>query len=105
MAEFLGSSNVAQIIDLFPNNANEFTPAYAAYENGNMVRVALFNYMDDPSGAHDYTATISVGGSAYGEPNVSPAQVKVKYLLGGSVATKNNITWANQVSFFSCLSN
>ena len=78
-AEVLSSSNNAQIIDLLPNNANPYTPAYAVYENGNMVRVALFNYLsDDPTGNSDYTATISVGGSATGEANVTPAQVKVK---------------------------
>lgn len=96
-AEVLSSSNNAQVIDLFPNNASAYTPAYAIYENGNMVRVALFNYLsDDPTGNSDYTATISVGGSATGEPNESPAQVKVKYLLADSVTTKGNITWAGQ---------
>jgi hypothetical protein len=80
-AEVLSSSNNAQIIDLFPGNASIYTPAYAVYENGNMVRVALFNYLsDDPTGNSDYTATISVGGAATNEPAVSPAQVKVKYV-------------------------
>jgi hypothetical protein len=96
MAETLGPTNTAQVIDLFPNNASEFTPAYAIYENGVMARMALFNYMDDPSGANDYTATISVGGGALGEANGTPAQVQVKYLSGGSVAQKGNITWGGQ---------
>lgn len=81
MAETLGPTNTAQVIDLFPNNASEFTPAYAIYENGVMARMALFNYMDDPSGANDYTATISVGGGALGEANGTPAQVQVKSVL------------------------
>lgn len=96
MAEFLGSSNVAQIIDLFPAPAQQYTPAYAAYENGNMVRLALFNYMDDSTGASDYTATVSVGGKQTGEAAVTPASVQVKYLSAASVAQKGNITWANQ---------
>jgi len=96
MAEALGPTNTAQVIDLFPNNASQFTPAYAIYENGAMARMALFNYMDDPSGANDYTATISIGGSALGEANATPAQVQVKYLHGDSVAQKGNITWGGQ---------
>lgn len=95
MAESLGSSNTAQVIDLFPNNASEYTPAYGIYENGKIARVALFNYMTDSSGAHDYTATISVGGN--GETNAMPSSVKVKYLQAASVAQKANITWAGQV--------
>lgn len=114
MAEVLGPTNTAQVIDLLPNNANEFTPAYAIYENGNMARMALFNYMTDPTGANDYTATISVGGGALGEQNGTPAQVQVKYafsdsvirhkiltilryLSASSVAQKGNITWGGQV--------
>jgi hypothetical protein len=78
-AEVLSSSNNAQVIDLLPNNASASSPAYAIYENGNMVRVALFNYLsDDPTGNSAYTATISVGGSATGEQNETPASVKVK---------------------------
>ncbi|KIM79709.1 glycoside hydrolase family 79 protein [Piloderma croceum F 1598] len=96
-AEVISSSNNAQVIDLLPNNASPSSPAYAIYENGNMVRVALFNYLsDDPTGNSAYTATISVGGSATGEQNETPASVKVKYLLADSVTTKGNITWANQ---------
>ena len=71
MAETIGSSNKSQIVDLDANNGNEFTPAYAVYEDGTPVRVALFNYVTDPSGASDYTATISTGDSTL-------EQVKVK---------------------------
>lgn len=75
-AEVFGPSNTSQIIDLGANSDNIFTPAYAIYEGGNLARVALFNYMTDPSGANTYTATISVGGN--GTPNGTPSQVKVK---------------------------
>lgn len=96
-AEFFGMSNVTQITDFFGADPNMLhTPAYAAYENGNFVRLALFNYMDDPTGNSDYTATVSVGGSQTGEGPVTPASVQVKYLLAPSVASKSNITWANQ---------
>jgi len=71
VAETIGSSNKSQIVDLNANNAYEFTPAYAVYEDGTPLRVALFNFVTDPSGASDYTATISVGDS-------TPGQVKVK---------------------------
>ncbi|KAJ6514297.1 glycoside hydrolase family 79 protein [Mycena vitilis] len=89
-AEVFGKTNTSQILDLLGNDANDLTPQYAIYENGALARVALFNYMDDPSGANDYKATISVGGGAV------PASVQVKYFLSESVSTKNNITWANQ---------
>ncbi|KZP33152.1 glycoside hydrolase family 79 protein [Athelia psychrophila] len=88
-AEVFGPSNTAQIIDLNANDDNMFTPAYALYEGGNLARVALFNYMTDPSGANTYTATISI-------PSGAPSQVKVKYLQAASVAQRTNITWAGQ---------
>lgn len=103
MAEALGGSGTAQVIDLFPNNANAYTPAYGIYENGQMARVALFNYMTDSSGAHDYTATLNIGGTGSGEANATPSTVKVKYLRAASVAQKGNITWAGQVGRISMM--
>jgi hypothetical protein len=55
-----------------------FTPAYAIFENGAPVRLVLLNYVSDPSGASDYTATISIGGSAINQDNATPAQIQVK---------------------------
>ncbi|KAH7882118.1 glycoside hydrolase family 79 protein [Phlebopus sp. FC_14] len=89
VAEALGPSNKSQVLDLNMNGGNEFTPGYAIYENGQPTRAVLINYVDDPSGASDYTASISVG-------NASPAQVKVKYLAADSVSQKHNFTWAGQ---------
>ncbi|KAJ7592243.1 hypothetical protein C8J56DRAFT_1131789 [Mycena floridula] len=85
----MGPSNASQIIDLQPNNNNDFTPAYAIYENGVPMRVALFNYMDDPTGASTLSVTVSVAGA-------NLPQVKVKYLLAPSVISKDNFTWAGQ---------
>jgi hypothetical protein len=34
IAEAFGSSNESQIIDMFANNADIYTPAYAIYDNG-----------------------------------------------------------------------
>ncbi|OJT11292.1 hypothetical protein TRAPUB_12167 [Trametes pubescens] len=96
VAEALGQTNTSQVKDMFPNNGNDQTPAYAIYENGNFARMALINYMTDPTGAHDYTATIYVGGSGFNEDNGAPASVKVKYLRAPSVSEKDNITWAGQ---------
>ncbi|THG97424.1 hypothetical protein EW026_g4567 [Hermanssonia centrifuga] len=90
VAETFGSSNASQIIDLQANAVNIFTPGYAIYENGNLARVALFNYVTDPTGASTYTASISITGGTV------PSQVSVKYLLAPSVAEKTNITWAGQ---------
>lgn len=70
VAEAFGTSNTSQIVDT--SNNGIFTPSYAIYEKGALARVALFNYNDDPSGASDITATITIGGG-----NV-PAQVQVK---------------------------
>ncbi|KAJ7185481.1 glycoside hydrolase family 79 protein [Mycena filopes] len=90
-SEVFGSTNTSQIIDLHGNDGSVFTPQYAIYEHGALARVALFNYMTDPSGANDYTATLTtVGGTM-------PSSVQVKYFLSDSVSTKNNITWANQL--------
>ncbi|KAJ7697058.1 hypothetical protein B0H17DRAFT_1168033 [Mycena rosella] len=89
--EAIGPSNTTQVLDLGANGGNEFTPAYALFEAGALVRVALFNYVTDPSGASDVTAVISVAnGSA------TPSSVKVKYLLAASVSQKGNYTWAGQ---------
>lgn len=95
MAEALGSSNASQILDLLPNNANIYTPAYAIYDKGNLARILLFNYVTDPSGASDLTVQLNlngIGGSA------GPSQVQVKYLQASSVSQKGNITWAGQVN-------
>lgn len=71
VAEALGSSNIAQVLDLQANDGNDYTPGYAIYENGQPVRVALTNFVTDPDGDSDYTASISIGGTV-------PAQVQVK---------------------------
>lgn len=81
MPEVLGTTNTSQVFDLQMNSGNIYTPGYAVYESGSLARVALFNYITDPSGASNYTATISVGGSALGETNSVPSQVVVKYVL------------------------
>ncbi|KAF7344500.1 hypothetical protein MSAN_01931900 [Mycena sanguinolenta] len=89
-AEVFGKTNTSQIMDLHGNGNNEFTPQYAIYENGAIARVALFNYVTDPTGASTYTATISLAGGTV------PSSVQVKYFLSPSVSTKDNITWAGQ---------
>lgn len=71
MSEILGSSGNAQVLDLDANGANIFTPAYAVYEQNIPVRVVLFNYVTDQTGATDLTVSISVDGT-------SPATVNVK---------------------------
>ncbi|TFK33319.1 hypothetical protein BDQ12DRAFT_441495 [Crucibulum laeve] len=88
-AEVFGKSNTSQIIDVGANGDSVYTPAYAVYEGGTLSKMALFNYIDDATGASDMTVSISV-------PNAGvPASVKVKYLSAPSVSVKN-ITWAGQ---------
>ena len=94
MAEVLGRSNQSQVIDLNVNGGNPSTPGYAIYENGNPMKVALFNYLDDDSGAHDLSVAISLGGGQTGQN--APASVRVKYLLADHVTAKSNFTWAGQ---------
>ena len=72
MAEVLGSSNASQVLDLEANDGSDHTPAYAIYENGQPTRIALLNYITDPTGASDYTASISITGGQM------PSQVSVK---------------------------
>ncbi|KAI0325777.1 hypothetical protein GY45DRAFT_1329894, partial [Cubamyces sp. BRFM 1775] len=96
VAEALGTSNTSRVKDIFPNNGDPHTPAYAVYENDQLARLLLINFLDDPSGANDYTATLNIGGQQFGEANAVPAQVKVKYLSAPSVSEKDNITWAGQ---------
>jgi hypothetical protein len=55
------------------------------------VRVAVFNYLDDPSGANTVHAVISIAGATM------PSSVKVKYLAAASVVQKGGYTWAGQV--------
>ena len=96
MTEVLGRSNQSQVIDLGVNNGNPSTPGYAIYENGTPMKVALFNYLDDESGAHDLSVAISIGGGQTGQPAGTPPSVRVKYLLADHVTVKSNFTWAGQ---------
>lgn len=96
VSETLGSTNTSRVIDLYANGNNDYTPGYAIYENGALARLALLNFMTDPSGANDYNATVSFSGGVAGQPSAVPAQVYVKYLLAPSVGEKFNITWAGQ---------
>lgn len=88
VAEAFGASNASQIVDT--SNNGIFTPSYAIYDNGALARVALFNFNNDPSGASDITASITVQNGAV------PMQVKVKYFEAASVSVKMNLTWAGQ---------
>ena len=72
VAEALGNSNNSQVLDLQANNGSIYSPAYAVYENGNLARVALFNFITDPSGASAYSVDISIAGGTV------PSQVFVK---------------------------
>ncbi|KAH9914073.1 uncharacterized protein BXZ73DRAFT_106718 [Epithele typhae] len=96
LAEALGNTGTAQVIDLFANSANAYTPGYAIYENSALARIVLVNFMTEANGTGSYTATISVGGGETGEASSTPSSVKVKYLSAPTVVEKDNITWAGQ---------
>jgi len=89
IAEAIGPTGLAQVADLNIGGTNGiYTPAYTIVESGNPVKVALFNYVSDATGVSDYQAAVSVP--------AGQAQVRVKYLLGQSASTKQNITWGGQ---------
>ncbi|KAG6813049.1 hypothetical protein H0H92_014321 [Tricholoma furcatifolium] len=71
-AEIFGKSNQVQVVDMTNNGL--FTPSYAIYDNGILSKVALLNFMDDPSGGHDVTGTVTVTGGSV------PPEVYVKYV-------------------------
>jgi hypothetical protein len=81
VAEAFGKSNKSSIIDLQMNNDSIYTPGYAIYENEVLSRLAFLNFITDPTGTSDYTATFSVDGAGTGLINGSPAQVKVKCVV------------------------
>ncbi|KAK1225001.1 hypothetical protein PQX77_012070 [Marasmius sp. AFHP31] len=88
-AEIFGASNKSRIVDLQQiSNPSIYQPQYAIYEGGQLARIALFNFVSDNGGSSDYTATLRLNGQI--------DRVYVKYLLSGSVSTKNNITWGGQ---------
>jgi hypothetical protein len=77
MAEALGPSNASQVLDL---TQNQLTPIYVIYENGTPTKLALFNFVTDPSGTNDWTAKFAVGGGQTGQAGATPLSVKVKYV-------------------------
>lgn len=95
LAEAFGKSGTSRIIDLAANAANPYTPAYAIWQQGVLSKLALFNYVTDPTGAAASTVTFSIGGGQTGLPSATPPSVRVKYFLSDSVGSRN-ITWANQ---------
>ncbi|KAF7322011.1 Glyco-hydro-79C domain-containing protein [Mycena kentingensis (nom. inval.)] len=96
MAEAMGPSNTSQVLDMagIIDGISDKTPVYGIYEDGVPKRVAIINYIDDPSGANTVNAVISLANSD--GTQTTPASVKVKYLLASSVVQKGNYTWAGQ---------
>jgi len=97
IAEAFGRNDKARVVDLFLNENDAFTPGYAIYEDDQPVRVVLINYFTDPTGAHNYTVNIAIGGLETGQPFATPTSVRVKYFLADSVLEQWNMTWAGQV--------
>lgn len=89
-AEIFGTTGTARIVDLNANNGNPTSPAYAIYENNAVTKFAIFNYLDDPTGANNNLVNITLS------DNTVPSSVAVKYLTSPSVATIGNISWAGQ---------
>jgi xanthine/uracil/vitamin C permease (AzgA family) len=58
------------------------------------VRVAIFNYVHDPSGANTVHAVISIAGATMS------ASVRLEYLPVPTVVQKGGYTWTGQVRGF-----
>jgi hypothetical protein len=78
MAEIVGTTGTAQVVDLGLSGGNIYTPGYAIYENNNPTKLALFNFITDPSGANDVTVAVSIGGGATGQSVTTPSQIQVR---------------------------
>jgi len=89
MAEVM-SEQGSQVQDLLLNNNSTVNAGYAIYNAGNPIKLVLFNYANDPSGANDIEVSFSTPSS--------PSSVSVKYFTSstGSTADKYNLTWAGQ---------
>jgi hypothetical protein len=64
-------TNTSRIVDLWGNAGNVHTPSYAIYESDILNKVALFNFVSDPTGASTSQVSITI-------PGGMPATVKVK---------------------------
>jgi hypothetical protein len=53
------------------NQNSIYTPSYSIYENNVLTKVALFNFMDDKTGASNSQVTLAL-------PAGAPSSVKVK---------------------------
>jgi hypothetical protein len=73
VAEALGATNTSQVMDLQANNNNMLSPAYGIWENGNLARVVLINFVSDSTGASDISVDLSLAIGAQ-----LPGQVQVK---------------------------
>ncbi|KAK4683856.1 hypothetical protein P7C73_g6361, partial [Tremellales sp. Uapishka_1] len=91
VAEVFGQSNVSQIVDLAVDEDNIYHPAYAIYENDAPTRLALFNFINDPTGASDLQVSVSLNGST-----LAASTVSVRYFRAPTVSEQYNITWAGQ---------
>ncbi|OCH92578.1 glycoside hydrolase family 79 protein [Obba rivulosa] len=96
VAEALGMSGASRVADLALNNGNIYTPGYGVWEDDQLARLVLLNFITDSSGASDYNVSFTLGGPQFGETSQVPPNITVKYLSAESVSVKENITWAGQ---------
>jgi hypothetical protein len=67
-----------------------YHPTYLVYDGDTPARVALFNYISDPSGASDTQVTLNFNNTA------APSTVSVRYFRANEVEEQYAITWAGQ---------
>ncbi|KAH9960273.1 hypothetical protein BC827DRAFT_1155844 [Russula dissimulans] len=93
IAEALDSSNPSRVFDL---TQNQFAPIYVVYENGMSTKLALFNFVTNPSDANDYDVMFAVSGDRTSQPRATPSSVKIRFLKASSVASKGSLTSAGR---------
>ncbi|KAJ3503352.1 hypothetical protein NLJ89_g8478 [Agrocybe chaxingu] len=60
VTEALGATNTSRVMDLLANGNNTYTPSYGIWENGNLARVLLINFVSDSTGASDISVDLGL---------------------------------------------
>ncbi|KIO19625.1 hypothetical protein M407DRAFT_30738 [Tulasnella calospora MUT 4182] len=71
----------SQVMDLLLGGNSTHTPGYAIYKSGTPIKLALFNYITDPSGAND---------AQFNFPSTQPS-VRVKYFSSATGSHTSSI--------------
>jgi hypothetical protein len=68
-----------------------YNPVYVVYEDNVPTKVALFNYVTDPTGGSNVNVALSVGGITEGTAATTPSQVFVRYWASPSAGEQFDV--------------